>query len=208
MVINLSGIASVELSLLKYNKQGKRGKQMICVEIDELTPCLKKAETGELFDTEVIRIKRKSFLQKYNKQNGWYVNWSDLATNYEVYALVLKGTVEIQGLVAMKYNDEAQATFVDWMVANPKSNPQKAEAKEFIGIGGHLFAIAVDKSLEYGTNGEFYGFAANQKLLEHYEKSFNAIYVGALHDYHFIIPEEEALKIKEEYNYDWTDDEL
>lgn len=42
--------------------------------IDEITPCLRDNETGELVDTEVIRIKRPSFLQKYNKKNGWYVN--------------------------------------------------------------------------------------------------------------------------------------
>ena len=43
---------------------------MINVYIDEFTPCLKDVETGELVDTEVIRIKRPSFLRKYNKRNG------------------------------------------------------------------------------------------------------------------------------------------
>lgn len=36
---------------------------MIDVFIDELTPCLKDTETGELIQTEVIQIKRKSFLK-------------------------------------------------------------------------------------------------------------------------------------------------
>ena len=40
---------------------------MICVDIDVLTPCLQDALTGENVETEVIRIKRSSFLQKYNK---------------------------------------------------------------------------------------------------------------------------------------------
>lgn len=43
---------------------------MINVIIDEFTPCLKDARTGELVQTEVIRIRRKSFLKKYNKKNG------------------------------------------------------------------------------------------------------------------------------------------
>jgi hypothetical protein len=43
---------------------------MLTVRIDELTPCLKDNNTGELIDTEVIRIRRTSFLQKYNKKNG------------------------------------------------------------------------------------------------------------------------------------------
>ena len=36
---------------------------MVNVWIDEFTPCLKDAYTGELVQTEVIRIKRKSFLR-------------------------------------------------------------------------------------------------------------------------------------------------
>lgn len=52
--------------------------------------CIKKrfvqdARTGELVQTEVIRIKRKSFLRKYNKKNGWYTNWEDLDDENEVY---------------------------------------------------------------------------------------------------------------------------
>ena len=38
---------------------------MINVIIDEFTPCLKDGKTGELVQTEVIRIKRKTFLKKY-----------------------------------------------------------------------------------------------------------------------------------------------
>ena len=63
---------------------------MVNVYIDELTPCLKDAKTGELVQTEVIRIKRKSFLKKYNKSNGWYVNWETLADENEIYALVVE----------------------------------------------------------------------------------------------------------------------
>ena len=41
---------------------------MINVFIDEFTPCLKDAKTGELVETEVVRIRRRSFLRKYNKK--------------------------------------------------------------------------------------------------------------------------------------------
>ena len=51
---------------------------MINVWIDEMTPCLKDAKTGEIIPTDVIRIVRKSFLSKYNRSNGWYVDWSVL----------------------------------------------------------------------------------------------------------------------------------
>lgn len=48
------------------NKQTSVGT--IDVLIDELTACLKDNSTGELVETEVIRIRRKSFLSKYNKR--------------------------------------------------------------------------------------------------------------------------------------------
>ena len=74
---------------------------MINVWIDEMTPCLKDAVTGEYIPTEVIRIVRKSFLNKFNRSNGWYTDWSDLLDECEVYALVIKGTVDIQGMIAV-----------------------------------------------------------------------------------------------------------
>lgn len=43
---------------------------MICVTIDSLVPCLKDTLTGDIVETEVIRVKRKSFLQKFNKKLG------------------------------------------------------------------------------------------------------------------------------------------
>jgi len=74
---------------------------MINVEIDEFTPCLKRVKTGQLVETEAIRIRRKSFLRAYNKKNGWYVDWADLAEENEIYALVVEGSVDIQGLLAL-----------------------------------------------------------------------------------------------------------
>lgn len=41
---------------------------MINVWIDDLTPCLKDSETGDFVPTEVVRIRRKSFLAKFNKK--------------------------------------------------------------------------------------------------------------------------------------------
>lgn len=47
---------------------------MIAFKIDELTPCLTDALTGETFQTEVVELKRKSFLSKFNADTGWYVD--------------------------------------------------------------------------------------------------------------------------------------
>ena len=181
---------------------------MIYVEIDELTPCLKDCKTGEIVDTEVIRIKRKSFLSKYNKKNGWYVNWASLVDENEIYALVLKGTVDIQGLLAVRYDKNMQATFVSWMVAAPHNNKLIGNEKKFEGVGGHLFAIAVDVSIGYGCDGEFTGFAANEELEKHYCEKFDAVKIHMLHPYQILISEEAGMKIKEVYTYEWTEEEF
>lgn len=47
---------------------------MITFTIDEIIPCLKSTETGEIFETEVVRLKKKSFLSKFNSKTGWYIN--------------------------------------------------------------------------------------------------------------------------------------
>ena len=181
---------------------------MITVWIDEFTPCLKDAITGEIVHTEVVRIKRKSFLQKYNKKYGWYVNWADLLDEYEVYALVIQGTMDIQGLVAVKKDVMRGATYISWMCASPENNKQLQEKVRYVGVGGHLFAIAMQKSIDYGQQGAVYGFAANEKLLKHYMDKFHANYIGILHKYHFVIDDVYTSKIMEEYTYVWTEEEI
>ena len=181
---------------------------MINVIIDQLTPCLKDAHTGEVVPTEVIRVKRKSFLRKYNKRNGWYTKWDDLADENEIYALVIEGSMDIQGLVAVTPNDDMQALYISWMCVNPESNKQITRNIKYLGIGGHLFAIAAKKSIDYGYNGYMYGFAANQKLLKHYVQSFHGEIIAILHPYQFAIDEQAAKELMEVYDYEWTDETI
>lgn len=68
----------------------RRFGKMINVYIDEFTPCLKDNKTGELVQTEVLRVGRKSFLQKYNEKNGWYINLDELLDDNEVMLLLKK----------------------------------------------------------------------------------------------------------------------
>lgn len=53
-----------------------------------------------------------------------------------------------------------------------------------------------------------YGFAANQDLLEHYINAFDGEFIGMLHPYQFAISEESSTKIREVYDYEWTDEEV
>lgn len=181
---------------------------MINVIIDEFTPCLKDAKTGEIVQTEVVRIIRKSFLKKYNKKNGWYTNWADLLNENEVYALVVEGTVDIQGLVAVNNDKEVGAAYITWMCASPENNKLLSENVKYLGVGGHLFSIAARKSVDFGYDGVMHGFAANKELLEHYIKVFNGNLIGMLHPYQFAINEKNAHNIMEVYDYEWTDAEI
>ena len=122
---------------------------MITFKIDELTPCLKSVETGDFYETEVKRLKRKS-LSCFNKRTGWYVNWSKFPSDVEVYALVLKGTNDIQGLIAISYDDCAKAVYVHWGCTAPHNNIWQYGSQKYSGVGGHLFAIAGELSEKHG----------------------------------------------------------
>ncbi len=181
---------------------------MICVTIDNLTPCLRDVETGDVVETEVIRIRRKSFLQKFNKKNRWYANWKDLANDNEIYALVIKGTVDIQGLVAIQNNPDYKAVYISWAVAAPHNNPELITQKKYEGVGGHLLAIAIDKSEQYGYNGDVTGFCRSKEIMKHFVNAHGATDMGILHKYQIGIFDEAAQKIREVYDYEWTDEEL
>lgn len=181
---------------------------MICVTIDEMVPCLKNTISGDIVRTEVIRIRRKSFLKKFNKANGWYVNWEDLVPHNEVYALVLEGTTDIQGLVALKANPDYGAVYISWAVASPQNNPELVDQKRYIGVGGHLLAIAIDRSEQVGYRGDVTGFCRTERIMNHFVDQYGADPICLLHQYQIGIYDETARKIREVYDYEWSDDEI
>lgn len=182
---------------------------MITFKIDEFTPCLKEVATGEIYDTEVVRIKRKSFLSKFNKKTGWYVNWGKFSKDTEIYALVLKGTMDIQGMVAIQYDKEVQAVYVVWGCTSPDNNVWRYGKKKFAGVGGHLFAIAADLSFKAGFDGYLVAEAMDQELLDYYMAEFGAAPLPPLHNpYRFMLSPKMSLRLKEVYTYEWTDDEI
>lgn len=79
--------------------------------------------------------------------------------------------------------------------------------QKYEGVGGHLFAIAIDKSIQWGYEGVVYGFAANQELVNHYVKVFDAYHIGILHEYQIVIDGEAAQKLLEVYSYEWNGNE-
>ena len=177
----------------------------VTVYIDSITPCLQEVETGRFVETEVAKVTKKSFLKSYNNKHGWYVDWYQLAKNFEIYALYVKGDDTVQGLVALMDDKEAQAVRVQWMCTAPQNNIYEYGKQKYLGVGGHLFAIAIRKSIEYGYEGGIYGFAADKKLLKHYVEKLGADCIGVLHENHFAIYDEASKSIEEVYDYEWTD---
>ena len=172
--------------------------------IDEIVPCLKDTTTGELKDTVVFKIESRSYLRKFKAKDGWHINWNEIPADVEVYALALHDTNEIQGLVGVKNDVNSRAAFIHWACTAPWNNKHEFGSQKYEGVGGHLFAIAADKSIEWGWDGFVHGYAANEELLQHYMERFNATYIGRLHKFQFYIDEEESRKLLEVYNYEWN----
>ena len=84
-----------------------------CIDIwiDEIVPCLKDTQTGEIKETVVFKIESCAYLKKFRKSNGWHINWNEIPKNIEVYALALKDDNTIQGLVGIK-NDKDSYIFI------------------------------------------------------------------------------------------------
>lgn len=149
----------------------KRRKEGISIEIDELTPCLRKVSTGELVETTIAKISptRKGF-------SKWEFDWSmPEKQGFDVFALRVKGQKTIQGLVATK--EERGYISLGWAEAAPQNNPHNklyfSGEKEYNGVGGHLFAEACKQSYDKGYGGTI-GFIAKTNLIDYYKKEFGA----------------------------------
>ena len=177
-----------------------------CVDIwlDEMVPCLKDLETGSIEETFVFKIESRSVLRKYNSSNGWGIDWVKVPLNVDVFALALKRNNEVQGLIALKKDSDIRAVYLHWACTAPRNNIYLFGKKKYSGVGGHLFAIAVDMSFKWGFDGFVYGFALNRELLNHYIAFLGCSFVGILHPYHFLIEPSAAQKLLENYTYEWN----
>ena len=145
----------------------------IDIEIDGLTNCLVKRLTGEECDTQYRLISRtitKADAAKL-KEDGWLFDWSIPHSNgYEVYELLLKGTEERQGLIALKHVRDQLYTHVNLVESAPTNKGSKGV---YQGVGAHLFAIACKLSWDVGNEG-FVQFKAKTNLVKHYQETLNA----------------------------------
>ena len=116
----------------------------------------------------------------------------------------VKGSERIEGLVGLRKDNNAQAVYIHWGVAAPHNNKLQGVigGKEYIGVGGHLFAIAAEESINNGYDGYFYGFAANKELVEYYCNKFGALHRPIDHPYEVVFDELADNSILKEYNYE------
>lgn len=165
---------------------------IIDIEIDELVPCLRDVKTGKLVETEVSEIQRHE-LKKYNSKNGWNIDWSSRPKNEFVYGVFLKGDDIPQGLISLRY--EKGGTYIGFAATAPRNNKRiVGDNQAYFGVGGHLFAIAVEKSIENGGYGTIYGYTANKKVLKYYQDNFGARHIPFVHEYQFLIEGEDSKK--------------
>ena len=102
--------------------------------------------TGDIKETVVFKIESRTYLKKFQKANGWHINWNEIPKNVEVYALALKDDNTIQGLVGVRNDKDSHAAYLHWACTAPQNNKHEFGSQKYVGVGGHLFAIAADKS--------------------------------------------------------------
>lgn len=180
---------------------------MITFKVDEIIPCLKEISTGDIYETEIIQIKRKSILRKYNEKTGWYVNWSMFPNDTDVYAIVLEGTNDVQGMIAVQSDNDAQAIHIVWACTAPHNNIWQYGTQKFAGVGGHLLALASDISVRRGYDGFIWAEAMDEELFNYYCENFGAAYLPPLNNpYRFMLSDTATQRLREVYTYAWSDD--
>ena len=157
--------------------------------IDKFTQCLENAETGEVGPTFFEKATKKELA----KLKGWKFDWLDASLdNAEIYKLCIVGDKNIQGLIAVTDFQRDMAIYVNIAESAPHNFGKQ---KKFNGVGGHLFAIAVQISLQKGYGGFVFMDAKNIELVKHYSNTLGAVLLGRPHPYRMFIDEESAARL-------------
>lgn len=167
----------------------------IDVPIDAITDCLTETKTGKTFPTDYHQITKKITAKAAKEliQAGWRFDWSLPQKNgFQVIKLSLKGSSELQGLIALAHYPDLKFTQIDLVEAAPFNVGAKGK---FRGVGAHLFAIACKLSMENGNEG-FIRFTAKTNLVDHYAKTLGAVAIDFQNMY---IDTKGALRLIQKY---------
>lgn len=169
-------------------KRHRKGLDFI---IDKLTNSIENIATGEVFDTEIVRMAISD--TKQIKKEEWQFNWHKELKDEtkEVYKLTTKNNPTIiQGLVSVE--DKQDHIFMH-LIESAKFN--KGKGKIYLGVPANLVAFACKVSVDKGHEG-FLAFDAKSALIKHYEKSLHATHFRGLR---MFIETSAALKLISQY---------
>jgi hypothetical protein len=160
-------------------------------EIDKLTNSIENLATGEVFDTEILRLSELD--SKQIKKLEWQFNWSKELRDKtkEVYKLTTVNNKNIiQGLISIE--DKQDHVFMH-LIESSRFN--KGEGKIYLGVPGNLVAFACKVSMGKGYQG-FLAFDAKTALIRHYEETLGATHFRGLR---MFIETAAALKLISQY---------
>lgn len=143
----------------------------VSIAIDKLTDCLVDATTGERVKTHYEAASITVEEAKKLKDEGWNFQWDETQQDgYDVYKLFVDGEDTLQGMISFKADERSLYVEVDIVESAPHN---VGSSGKYVGVGGHLFAIACEHSFERKFDG-FVAFTAKTNLIEYYKKSLGA----------------------------------
>lgn len=143
--------------------------------IDKITNSIENTFTGEVFDTEIVRMTLKdiSEIKKVDWQFQWAKEIKDKTK--EVYKpTTANNPTIIQGLISIE--DKQDHVFMH-LIESAKFNKNKN--KVYLGVPGNLVAYACKVSVDKGYQG-FLAFDAKTALIKHYQESLYATHFRGL----------------------------
>jgi hypothetical protein len=146
-----------------------RKKTYIDVIIDKLTNSIENTISGDVFNTEIIKLSSKD--KRHIVKTDWLFDWSKELDkkDREVFKLVIKENEDIiQGLISISdYKDHIYMHLIE----SAKFN--KGKTKIYVGVPGNLVAFACKYSFDKGYDG-YIAFDSKTKLIQHYQDSLGA----------------------------------
>ena len=156
----------------------KHKKIYLDFEVDKLSNSIENVLTGEIFDTEIVRLTLLNYKQikKVEWQFDWTIELEDKTK--EVYKLTTKNNPNIiHGLLSIQdYHDHIFIHLIE------SSNFNKGRNKVYLGVPGNLVAYACKVSFDKSYDG-YVAFDAKSVLIKHYEQTLGAKYFRGLRMY-------------------------
>jgi hypothetical protein len=162
------------------------------VKVDVLSESVIEALTGIIYATATFSVD-EIYIAGIHKKDGWKFNWKKECTNprRQIYRLTLREETSIVlGLISLEIKDDHVHVHL------VESSPQNiGKGKQYLGIGGNLFAFACKISYDNGFDGNI-SFLSKTNLIEHYSITLGADHLG---NGKMIIRENSALSLINKY---------